>query len=339
MRYINPRSAIAVTEQKTGVLIANLGTPDEATPKAVKRYLKQFLSDPRVVEFPRALWWLILNGVILPIRSGKSAAAYKTVFDEQGSPLLFHTRNQATAIASLLKQQGHQDIIVDFAMRYGNPGIPEVLQKLFDQGVTRLLVLPMYPQYSGSTTASILDAISQDFRQRRNVPDFRFIRRYLDYPAFIDAAAERIQQHWQQHGRAEKLLFSYHGIPKRYQKNGDPYYQECLLTSTLLARRLELTEQDYLTTFQSRFGREEWLQPYTDFTLKALPAQGVTSVQVFCPGFSADCLETLEEIANENRHYFEEAGGKRYEYISALNDSPAHIQALTQLITENLQGW
>jgi len=324
---------------RTGVLITNLGTPDAPTPRALHRYLKQFLWDPRVVEVPRPLWWLILHGVILRFRPRRSAKAYATVFTDEGSPLLFHTRNQARALAARLAEQGHDNLVVDFAMRYGNPSVGSVLQSMFDRGVRRLLVLPMYPQYSGSTTASTFDELSADFTRRRWIPDLRFITHYHDYAPFIEAAAGRIREHWQEHGRADRLLFSYHGIPLRYLHNGDPYHCECYKTSRLLAEKLALGDDEYMTTFQSRFGREEWLKPYTDETLKAFPGQGIKSVQVFCPGFSADCLETIEEIGEENRDYFLEAGGERYEYISALNDRTDHIDALSQLVQDNLAGW
>lgn len=339
MRYINTRDFDHKQADKIGILITNLGTPDEPTPKALKRYLKQFLSDPRVVEVPRVLWWLILNGVILQFRPRRSAKAYASVFTDQGSPLLFHTQAQRDAIALQLQQDGMTDVVVEFAMRYGNPSFDSVLDKLFAQGVRKLLVLPLYPQYSASTSASSFDELARNFMRRRWLPDLRFVSHYPDYPPFIAAAADKIRRHWQQHGRADKLILSYHGIPKRYLLNGDPYHCECYKTSRLIAEQLGLGEDDYLTTFQSRFGREEWLKPYTDDTLKALPAQGVKSVQVFCPGFSADCLETIEEIAEENREYFLHAGGQHYEYISALNAEPQHIDALCQLIKANLQGW
>ena len=339
MRYINTRDFDHKQTDKIGILITNLGTPDEPTPKALKRYLKQFLSDPRVVEVPRLLWWLILHGVILQFRPRRSAKAYATVFTEQGSPLLFHTQAQRDAIADKLKQDGLTDVVVEFAMRYGNPGFDSVLDKLFAQGVRKLLVLPLYPQYSASTSASSFDELARNFMRRRWLPDLRFVSHYPDYPPFISAAAEKIRQHWQQHGRADKLILSYHGIPKRYLLNGDPYHCECYKTSRLIAEQLGISKDEYLTTFQSRFGREEWLKPYIDETLKALPAQGVTSVQVFCPGFSADCLETIEEIGEEHKEYFMHAGGKRYEYISALNAEPQHVDALCQLIKDNLQGW
>lgn len=324
---------------KTGVLVTNLGTPEAPTKKALKPYLKEFLSDPRVVEVPRLLWFLILNGVILRFRPKRSAEAYKTVWTDRGSPLLFHTQDQASAIEAKLKQTWGDNIVVDFAMRYGNPALGDVVEKMMQKGVRKLLVLPLYPQYSASTTASTFDALAKDFTKRRWLPELRFITHYHDFSPFIEAAAQRIEKHWNAHGRADKLLFSYHGIPLRYLKNGDPYHCECYKTSRLLAERLGLGKDEYLTTFQSRFGREEWLQPYTDMTMKALPGKGVKSVQVFCPGFSSDCLETVEEIGEENREYFMESGGERYEYISALNAESGHIDALSQLIENNLQGW
>ncbi|MFD2631495.1 ferrochelatase [Idiomarina piscisalsi] len=339
MKYRGSSSFSHHQADKIGVLVTNLGTPEAPTKKALKPYLKEFLSDPRVVEVPRLLWSLILNGVILRIRPKRSAEAYKTVWTGRGSPLLFHTEDQAKGIEAKLKETWGEDIVVDFAMRYGNPAISDVIERMLEKGVRKLLVLPLYPQYSASTTASTFDALAKDFTQRRWLPELRFVTHYHDYPPFIEAAAKRIERHWNEHGRADKLLFSYHGIPLRYLKNGDPYHCECYKTSRLLAERLGLKQDEYLTTFQSRFGREEWLQPYTDMTMKALPKKGVKSVQVFCPGFSADCLETIEEIGEENREYFMENGGERYEYISALNAEPDHIAALTELVNTHLQGW
>ncbi len=324
---------------RIGVLLTNLGTPDEPTPVALKRYLREFLSDPRVVEVSRPLWWLILNLVILNVRPKRSAKAYQTVWTERGSPLMLHTQDQCDAIRRRLTKQFGENIQVEFAMRYGNPSISSALDKMLAQGVRKLVVLPLYPQYSASTTASTFDAISADFQQRRWLPDLRFISNYADDPAYIEALAQRVERHWSEKGRADKLILSYHGVPKRYLVNGDPYHCQCLKTSRLLGERLGLDSSAYLTTFQSRFGREEWLKPYTDHTLQALPAEGVRSVQVFCPGFSADCLETIEEVGVENRDYFLEAGGERYEYISALNAENAHIDALEGLIRRALGDW
>lgn len=324
---------------RLGVLITNLGTPDAPTPSALRRYLAEFLWDPRVVEVPRPIWWMILHGVILRIRPRRSAKAYASVWQPEGSPLLTHTAHQAEALRAALKARYGQDIVVAFAMRYGNPSIPKVLDELQAEGVRRLLVLPLYPQYSASTSASTFDAISRDFQSRRWLPDLRFVSHYPDFPPYIDAMAKHIEAHWAEHGRSDKLVLSFHGVPKKYLLRGDPYHCECHKTSRLLAERLGLSREDYLTTFQSRFGREEWLRPYTDETLKALPGKGVRSIDVFCPGFSSDCLETIEEINVENRHYFLDAGGERFEYIPALNATPGHIDALTQLVEENLQGW
>lgn len=324
---------------KIGVLVTNLGTPDAPTTSALRTYLRQFLSDPRVVEVPRLLWWLILNLIILRIRPRRSAAAYRTVWTERGSPLLYHTADQAAGIRSALERKYGDDVVVEFAMRYGNPSISKGLQSLFDQGARKLVVLPLYPHYSAATTGSTFDAIAHDFTQRRWLPEFRFINHYHDNPAYIKAVATSIQRHWDEHGKPQKLILSYHGVPLKYLLKGDPYHCECHKTSRLIAEYLGLEKDDYMTTFQSRFGREEWLQPYTDETLKHLPEKGIHSIHVVCPGFSSDCLETIEEIGEENREYFMEAGGKEYSYIPALNATPEHIDVLVQLIESNLQDW
>ncbi|MDX1755003.1 MAG: ferrochelatase [Marinobacter sp.] len=324
---------------KVGVLITNLGTPDAPSRPALKRYLAEFLADPRVVEVPRLIWWLVLHGIILRIRPARSARAYQKVWRDDGSPLLVHTKAQSQAIQAALSERYGNQMVVKFAMRYGNPSIPSALDAMQQEGVRRLLVLPLYPQYSASTSASTFDAIASDYTRRRWLPDFRFISHYPDFPPYIEAMATHIEQHWQQHGRHEKLILSYHGVPLKYLHRGDPYYCECHKTSRLLAERLGLSEDQYQTTFQSRFGREAWLQPYTDETLKSLAAGGTRSVDVFCPGFSADCLETIEEIDEENRGYFLAAGGTAFSYIPALNSTPVHIDALVQLIEQNLQGW
>ncbi|NMT63686.1 ferrochelatase [Marinobacter orientalis] len=325
--------------EKIGVLVTNLGTPDAPTSAALRRYLGEFLWDPRVVEVPRPIWWLILHGIILRIRPSRSAKAYASVWQPGGSPLLTHTASQAEGIRRELQAKYGNNIVVGFAMRYGNPSVSKVLDEMQAQGVRRLLVLPLYPQYSASTSASTFDAIAHDFTRRRWIPDLRFVSHYPDYPPYIEAMANHIRAHWNEHGRSEKLILSYHGVPLKYLEKGDPYHCECHKTSRLLAERLGLSKEDYMTTFQSRFGREEWLQPYTDETLKSLPGKGVKSIDVFCPGFSSDCLETVEEIDEENREYFMEAGGERFSYIPALNATPGHISALAQLIEDNIQGW
>ncbi|RUO28090.1 ferrochelatase [Aliidiomarina sedimenti] len=339
MKY-NGRSDFKHGERgKIGVLITNLGTPEAPTTSALRRYLGQFLSDPRVVEVPRLLWKVILHGVILRIRPARSAKAYRTVWTDKGSPLMFHTQAQRDALAVKLAEEFGDGVEVAFAMRYGQPSIHNAIEGLMQAGVRKLVVLPLYPQYSGSTSASTFDDIAADFTRRRWLPDFRFISHYPDYPPYIAAVAEKIKAHWAEHGRTDKLLFSYHGVPKRYLLEGDPYHCECYKTTRLVAEYLDLGEDEYMTTFQSRFGREEWLQPYTDETLKALPAKGVKSVQMVCPGFSSDCLETIEEIGEENREYFIEAGGETYQYIECLNADNAHIDMMAQLVLENTQGW
>ena len=339
MKYIGTENFDHEQAPKVGILLTNLGTPQAPEKKALRTYLKQFLSDPRVVEVPRLLWWLILNGVILNIRPARSAAAYSTVWTERGSPLLFHTRDQSEAMQQRMTALAGDKVIVDFAMRYGEPAIPDVLQSMLARGVRKLLVLPLYPQYSGATGGSTFDAIAQDFTRRRWLPELRFVSHYHDHPAYIAALADSIRAFRAEHGTADKLMFSYHGEPQKYLDKGDPYHCECLKTSRLVAEALGLDKEEYFSAFQSRFGREEWLKPYTDETLKAFPEQGVKSVQVICPGFSADCLETLEEIAVENRDYFLEAGGQRFEYIPCLNATDGHIDALQAIAGDHLGNW
>ena len=339
MKYQGSPAFTHKQNDKVGVLVTNLGTPDAPKKAELRRYLKEFLSDPRVVEIPRLLWWMILNLVILNIRPKRSAKAYSTVWTERGSPLMFYTQDQANALRNKLQQQYGDSIVVEFAMRYGSPSVDSVVDKMLQQGVRKLVVLPLYPQYCASTTASTFDAIAQSFSKRRWIPELRFVTHYHDNPDYINAVATKIQSHWDQHGRADKLIFSYHGIPKRYLLNGDPYHCECLKTSRLIAVALGLKDSEHFTSFQSRFGREEWLKPYTDDSLKTFAGQGIKSVQIVCPGFSADCLETIEEIGEENRDYFLEAGGERYEYIAALNADKEHIQALTKILESHLQGW
>jgi ferrochelatase len=326
-------------QDKVGILITNLGTPDAPKKSELKKYLREFLSDPRVVELPRLLWWMILNIVILNIRPRRSAKAYSTVWTERGSPLMFHTQDQADALRKKLLNKYSDNTVVEFAMRYGSPSVDSVIDKMLKKGVTKLLVLPLYPQYCASTTASTFDAVAASLAKKRLIPELRFINHYHDFPNYIQAVADKIRQHWEINGRAEKLIFTYHGIPKRYLLNGDPYHCECYKTSRLLAENLGLNEDEYLVSFQSRFGREEWLQPYTDKSLIGLAKQGVKSVQLVCPGFSSDCLETIEEIGVENRDYFIEAGGERYEYIPALNAESSHIEMMEKLVEQHLYGW
>lgn len=325
--------------ESLGVLLVNLGTPDEPTPKAVRRYLKQFLSDGRVVEIPKAIWWCILNGIILRIRPAKSAKLYASVWEEAGSPLLKYGKLQQKALQSEMAIRFNGPVQVKLAMRYGNPSILQGLRDLRSQGARRLLVLPLYPQYSAATTATTYDAVSLEMKHWRWLPEIRFINQYHDNPQYIDALAGSVKKFWDEHGQQQKLVMSFHGLPKRNLELGDPYHCQCHKTGRLLAEALNLNSEQWLVTFQSRFGRAEWLKPYTDKTLEMLAKQGVKGVDVVCPGFSADCLETLEEIAVENRDVFKEAGGESYAYIPALNDDVEHIQMLADLIEQHTQGW
>ncbi|MEY1660930.1 ferrochelatase [Isoalcanivorax beigongshangi] len=338
MRYQSPHANAVFDQPRTAVLLVNLGTPDAPTPAALRRYLKEFLWDPRVVEIPRLPWWLILNLLVLRLRPKRSAAAYRTVWTERGSPLLFHTQDQCDRLREALQAQ-YPQLEVAFAMRYGSPSLPQELDRLQAAGVDKLIVLPLYPQYSGSTTGSVVDALGAHFRRRRWVPSLHVVGEYHRHPAYIEALAEQVEQYWARHGRGDRLVFSFHGVPERYATAGDPYPVQCHATAALLAARLGLAEDAWQTTFQSRFGKAKWLTPYTDQTMKALPGQGVKHVQLFCPGFSADCLETLEEIAVENRGYFIEAGGERFEYISALNAEPRHINMMAAVLAAPLADW
>lgn len=322
-----------------GVLLVNLGTPDAPTPRALRRYLAEFLADPRVVETPRLLWRPILHGVILRVRPARSAQAYAKIWTDQGSPLLAISRRQQQALAERLGQRLGQPIPVTLAMRYGKPSIGTAMRELADAGVRRLLVLPLYPQYSATTTASVMDAVAAVLRRQRDIPALRFVRDYHADPGYIDAIADKIRGHWQAHGRGERLLLSFHGIPKRYVSRGDPYAEQCHASGRLIAERLGLADGDWVVTFQSRFGPQQWLTPYTDKTLEQLARSGVRRVDLACPGFAADCLETLEENAMVNRALFLNAGGEQFHYIPCLNDDQPHIELLANLVESNLAGW
>lgn len=329
------------TPASTAVVLVNLGTPDAPTAPALRRYLKQFLSDPRVVEIPKPIWWLILNGIILNIRPKKSAAKYASVWMEGGSPLRVHTERQAKLLKGWLGEQG-RNLTVTWAMRYGSPSIPAVLNELKAQGATRILLVPMYPQYAASTTATVIDEASRWLLKTRNQPEMRFVRNFHDDAGYIDALAASVRRHWEAHGALgpqDRLLISFHGLPKRSLDLGDPYFCECQKTGRLLAERLELQAGQYQICFQSRFGKAEWLQPYTAPTLTAWGGAGVKRVDVICPGFVADCLETLEEIAMEGREDFLAAGGQAYHYIPALNEDADWIKALGQVVVRQLAGW
>jgi ferrochelatase len=320
------------------VLLVNLGTPEAPTPAALRRYLAEFLSDPRVVEIPRLLWWPLLHGVILRVRPARSARKYASVWTAEGSPLAVWTDRQAKLLAGWLGEAGLA-VRVRPAMRYGRPGIAAGLDALRAEGVTRVLVLPMYPQYSGPTTASVFDAVAAWGQRARRVPELRFVHDYHDDPAYVEALAARVHAHWQAEGRGPMLVLSFHGVPERTLQLGDPYHCQCLKTARLLAERLGLGPEQYRVTFQSRFGKARWLQPYTEPTLQQLARDGVARVDVLCPGFVADCLETLEEIDQEARAAFLQAGGREFHYLSALNDRPEWIGALRVIASRHLQGW
>jgi len=321
---------------KTGLLLVNLGTPEAPTTKAVRSYLREFLSDRRVVEVPRLLWWLVLNGIILPFRSSRSAKAYAEIWREDGSPLMVFSQRLGAGMAV---SEQLVDVQVAGAMTYGKPAIADVLKQMRQQGVNRLLVLPLYPQYSATTTASVFDAVTKALQKQRWLPELRFINQYFQNPAWFKAVASSIKDYRQQHGSSKQLIFSFHGIPQRYFRQGDPYYCQCHASARLIATELGLADNAWQVTFQSRLGREPWLQPYTDHVLQQLGEQGEQHVQVVCPGFAVDCLETLEEIAMQNQAFFVQAGGTQLDYIPALNDSALHVKALSDVALSHLQGW
>ena len=320
------------------VVLVNLGTPDAADTPSVRRYLAEFLADPRVVELPRWQWWPILHGIILRIRPRRSAHAYQQVWTERGSPLMWHSDALASAVSDKLTQVASGPILIRNAMRYGRPALGTILRELQAANVRRILVLPMYPQYSGTTTGSVFDALAAELTTWRWLPELGFVSDYYRHPGYADAIADSVRRHWAAQGRRH-LLFSFHGIPERYLHAGDPYHCQCHGTARRVAERLGLGERDWTIAFQSRVGREPWLRPYTDETLAALPAQGVRAVDVICPGFAVDCLETLEEIAVENRDRFLQAGGEHYGYIPCLNASDEHASLVAQLVRERCTHW
>jgi len=323
---------------KTAIVLINLGTPDGPDTGSVRKYLKEFLSDHRVVEIPRPVWWMILNLIILPFRSGQSAAKYASIWTKDGSPLKVHTAKQALLLQGYLGERGHE-VHVSYAMRYGSNNVPEVLEKLKAAGYERILILPAYPQYSATTTASNFDAVVQHYQNVRNIPELRFIKHYHDHPAYIQALKNSILEYWKHHGRGEKLLMSFHGLPKAFLLRGDPYHCECYKTARLLAEQLGLSKDQYMVSFQSRLGRAEWLQPYTAPTVQEMAKQGVKKLDVVCPGFIADCLETLEEIAMEVKQDFLEAGGQSFNYIPCLNESAEWMRGLAEISEQHLIGW
>jgi len=331
MKYLGQESDIQNSNGKTGVLLVNLGTPDRPVCPGLRKYLSEFLMDPRVIEIPKLLRTILVKGIIINVRSHKSAATYREIWTDGGSPLLINSQGLGKKTAALLGD----DYVVEVAMRYGNPSVADKLANLHQQGVRKVIAIPLYPQYSGSTNGSTFDAIASALSKQRWVPKLNFVSDYYRRKNYIKAIADSISAHWQAHGRNQKLIMSFHGVPKKYITRGDPYQSQCAETAQAVAEYLNLNEDQWMLVFQSRFGAEEWLQPYCDETLKSLPTQGIKSVDMICPGFSADCLETLEEIEGENKEYFIEAGGEKYSYISCLNDSGPHAELMAEIVRDH----
>lgn len=325
--------------ESTGILVVNLGTPDAPTAPAVRRFLKQFLSDPRVVEYPRLLWWLVLNLVVLQIRPPRSAAAYRKVWTDQGSPLLVFSNEIVAKLRDRMALRSGEKLPVELAMTYGEPSISAAIDGLLERGVRRILIISLYPQYSGTTTASVFDRVAKKLAQLRWIPETHFVNDYHDAQGYIDALAQSVRDDRAQHGSGDLLLMSFHGIPKKNVMRGDPYQSQCQKTARLLADALELGDDEWTLTYQSRVGREEWLSPYTDETISALGKQGLSRLDVVCPGFSADCLETLEEIEMQNAATFTAAGGGELHYIPALNARDDHIEFLATLAEQHICHW
>jgi protoporphyrin/coproporphyrin ferrochelatase len=322
-----------------GVLLANLGTPDAPDTPSLRRYLREFLLDPRVIELPRLLWWTILHLAVLPTRPAKSAALYRKVWTPEGSPLLVISRRQTAVLQEILRREVGNPLHVALAMRYGNPSVRAALRELEEKGCRRILVLPLYPQYAAVTVGSTFDAVADELKGWRWVPEIRTVNGYHDDPGYIRALAASIREAWTDGGPGERLLFSFHGIPQRYFDAGDPYFCQCHKLARLTAEELGLPRERWQVSFQSLFGKEEWLKPYTDKTVEGMARSGIRAIDVICPGFSADCLETLEEMDEQNREIFLHAGGERFRYIPCLNDRPDHMRAIADVALRHLQGW
>jgi len=328
------------TPNSVGILLVNLGTPDNTKTSSVRRYLRQFLSDPRVIEVPKVIWWFVLNLFILPFRPSKSAEAYKEIWTKEGSPLLLYSEEITKKIQkSFNGRELKNDFHVELAMSYGKPSIENSLNRLRKKNVRRILLLPMYPQYSSTTTGSVFENVTKVLSKQRWIPEFRHINQYHDNKAYIETISDSIKEFWKSNGTSDRLLFSFHGLPKKMLLEGDPYHCQCYKTARLVSEKLELSENDWFVSFQSRLGPTKWLEPYTDETLKSWGEKKSGVVDVICPGFSVDCLETLEEIAMENAEYYEEAGGKKLRYIPALNSQQKHISFLINLIEKNISDW
>ena len=337
--YKNEPSYTHGDQAKVGILLANLGTPDAPTAKALKKYLAQFLMDRRIVEIPRLIWACILYGIILVVRPKKSAEKYASVWTAEGSPLMVNAQKQTKLLRTVLESRIASPIAVELGMSYGNPSMASAIEKLKAQHCNKILVFPLYPQYAASSTAASLDAVWKTLLRTRNVPAIRTIRNYHDHPAYIHALANSVLEHWAVHGKPNKLIMSFHGVPKFHLMKGDPYHCECMKTGRLLGEALNLNKEEYVIAFQSRFGKQEWLKPYLASTLEDLGKAKTKRVDVICPGFSSDCLETLEEIAMEGQHIFQSLGGGEYHYIPALNGQEGWINAMSEIALENLQGW
>jgi ferrochelatase len=338
VKYIGQTDYAHGTPLRTGVLLVNLGTPNAPTKQALRPYLRQFLGDPRVIEWPAWLWKPVLHGIVLNVRPKKSAALYASIWTDEGSPLFVYSRRIADQLRTTLEATWGDHIRVALAMRYGRPSIPDQLEALRRDNVQRLLIVPLFPQYSATTTATIYDVVFDELKRWRWMPELRTVTGYHDHPLYIQALAESIRAHWQERGSAEKLLWSFHGIPQSYYDKGDPYACFCQKTARLVSEQLGLARDQYEVCFQSRFGPEEWLRPYTDKTLEGWAHAGIRSVDTICPGFAVDCLETLEEMAEQNRELFLEAGGSDYRYIPCLNDTPPQMALITDIVQTNLWG-
>ena len=339
MKYKSDENYSHGDERKIGILLVNLGTPDAPTTSAVRKYLAEFLADPRIVEIPRIIWWLILNLIILNIRPRKSRDLYKKVWTQDGSPLLVTSKKIVNKLKKSKNISSDKNLSIDLAMRYGNPSIKKALDNFKDNNINRLAIIPMFPQYSAATTASIFDKISSEIKLWRNIPDVRFLSTYHDEPSYILACAERIKTFWKSKSKSKKLVFSFHGLPQVNLHKGDPYHCYCHKTARLVANELNLNEDEYIVTFQSRFGTQVWLQPYTDEILTGLAKDGIDSVDIFCPGFLCDCLETLEEINMQSRENYILSGGKIFNYIPALNDCDENIDSMEKIILREILGW
>ena len=339
MKYKSNEKYVHGDQRKIGVLLVNLGTPDAPSTSAVRKYLSEFLSDPRIVEIPRLIWWLILNCIILNIRPKKSRDLYRKIWLDNGSPLLVISKSIVEKLKKSKKISEKNHIILDLAMRYGQPSIKTALENFEKHNVNKLAIIPMFPQYSAATTASIFDKLSKELSKWRNIPDIRFLSTYHDHISYVEACANKIKNSWKKHKKAKKLVFSFHGLPQVNLYKGDPYHCYCHKTARLIANELKLEQDDYFVTFQSRFGKQVWLQPYTDDVLAKLAKDGVDSVDIFCPGFLCDCLETLEEINIQSREHYFSSGGKSFNYIAALNDDDDNILSIEQIILNEVSGW